>query len=434
MSEARNNVVKLNNIVNVQEFGAVGDGVADDTAAIQAAIDYVETLNGGIVQLDWGTFKITSTLNINSSLGVQLIGQGGDGVHDGGTGAFPATQISWFGTANGTMINIASPSGVANSRQYGSTISDIRLNCRSIAGIGLLVDSVRFAEFKRIFILRPTIAGVKTTTLGNANLGEATDTQRCVFDRIQVRTIDNASTQPAHGFWLTSHAPALSDSNTSLNLFSQCDLQMWGGSGGGYGLFIEDGDNNTFVNLRIFRVNTTVEAVRIVGNTYCDANHFWNLSAGGANSIVIRGTASGFPINPTKNSFWVVDVNNGTQYPTIDNGVEFIWQADDGPFVKLPAFQMAVGDSIASANAARAALSTASLRVANTSQSHIVLTDGTNVWVFRLTSTTCSIERVAGTAKFNLPDVTLLQINGQDVSLGAADSGGTGYKLLRIPN
>ena len=34
MSKARKNITKLNDVVSVTDFGAVGDGVTDDTAAI----------------------------------------------------------------------------------------------------------------------------------------------------------------------------------------------------------------------------------------------------------------------------------------------------------------------------------------------------------------------------------------------------------------
>lgn len=48
--------------INVRWFGAAGDNTTDDTAAIQAAIDAVEALNGGQVFFPRGTYKITDTL------------------------------------------------------------------------------------------------------------------------------------------------------------------------------------------------------------------------------------------------------------------------------------------------------------------------------------------------------------------------------------
>ena len=38
---------KLKDVVSVKDFGAVGDGVADDTAAIQAAVTYLTSIGGG---------------------------------------------------------------------------------------------------------------------------------------------------------------------------------------------------------------------------------------------------------------------------------------------------------------------------------------------------------------------------------------------------
>ena len=66
---------KLQDVVSVKDFGAVGDGVTDDTAAIQAAITAVGTSGGGTVYFPAGQYNITSGLTIAYSF-VQLKGDG----------------------------------------------------------------------------------------------------------------------------------------------------------------------------------------------------------------------------------------------------------------------------------------------------------------------------------------------------------------------
>ena len=59
--------------VNVKDFGAVGDGVTDDTAAIQAAIDYAGINGKGAVQFAASTYSVNQ---IDLKSDIHLIGVG----------------------------------------------------------------------------------------------------------------------------------------------------------------------------------------------------------------------------------------------------------------------------------------------------------------------------------------------------------------------
>jgi hypothetical protein len=52
--------------VDVTLFGAVGDGVADDTAAIQAAVNAVSSAIGGDVYFPSGSYKVSATITVPS--------------------------------------------------------------------------------------------------------------------------------------------------------------------------------------------------------------------------------------------------------------------------------------------------------------------------------------------------------------------------------
>ena len=67
-------------VFNVDAFGATGNGTTDDTASIQAAINYSLTQGCGRVFLNAGTYLITQTLLLggqSSAQGVSLVGPGG---------------------------------------------------------------------------------------------------------------------------------------------------------------------------------------------------------------------------------------------------------------------------------------------------------------------------------------------------------------------
>jgi len=66
--------------VSVKEFGAVGDGIADDTAPIQSAINSLAGTGGEVVFLPAGTYRVTNTLNLTPR--TSLTGTSGSTIMD----------------------------------------------------------------------------------------------------------------------------------------------------------------------------------------------------------------------------------------------------------------------------------------------------------------------------------------------------------------
>ena len=106
--------------VDVKKLGAVGDGVADDTGAIQKAFDGVR--NGSVFYLPAGTYRVTKTLRIKGPLiGVAVIGHGRD------------TTLRWDGEPGAALM---SDDGLACSRFVG-----IQFDGANKAAIGFHHDS-----------------------------------------------------------------------------------------------------------------------------------------------------------------------------------------------------------------------------------------------------------------------------------------------------
>ena len=131
----------LTRTINAIDFGIVGDGVTDDTLAIQSALDYAKD-NGGELFLPEGTYLISSTLYLN---GVTLRGN--------------VSNI--FVSGKGTIIKCATKDFKAVA-QGSTSVKDIQFNISNIiiedALVGLELNYVINSKYENIYVKNSDIA------------------------------------------------------------------------------------------------------------------------------------------------------------------------------------------------------------------------------------------------------------------------------------
>lgn len=87
-------------VFNVKRFGAVGDGVTDDTAAINLATSTASSAGGGIVYFPPGTYRVTKPPGVNASIRLS-------NAHDlVFLGDGEASRISMIGDAGGASWHL----------------------------------------------------------------------------------------------------------------------------------------------------------------------------------------------------------------------------------------------------------------------------------------------------------------------------------------
>jgi hypothetical protein len=129
-------LAQLGEMTSVKAFGAVGDGTNNDTAAIQAAIDYVYNNGGGTVYFPEGTYLVSSVVrNWTNPITVNLKGSGKR-----------STVLKKFGSDATPILDL---SGIASMLEPYSEISDMELDGNSVTS----VDGLRATNYGR-WVLR----------------------------------------------------------------------------------------------------------------------------------------------------------------------------------------------------------------------------------------------------------------------------------------
>lgn len=111
---------KLRDVISIKDFGAVGDGVADDTAAIQAALNACP--QGGGILIPHGTYKITDELIVDKAMRI-----------------YGESPGKWIDSRGGSIIK------QTNSAKNAFTL---RASLDQYAFIQFGLNSVDFADFR----------------------------------------------------------------------------------------------------------------------------------------------------------------------------------------------------------------------------------------------------------------------------------------------
>lgn len=63
---------------NALGYGLKGDGITDDTAALQALVTRVKNAGGGIIYFPKGTYILTGQINFGAGNAIHVVGEGRD--------------------------------------------------------------------------------------------------------------------------------------------------------------------------------------------------------------------------------------------------------------------------------------------------------------------------------------------------------------------
>jgi len=116
---------------------AAGDGVTDDTAALQALITYGEAHAGGWVYLPGGTYRITAPLvlcNPGPSGSYTSVLLRGDGPGSQAAPGQPGTTIVMAAAGQDCLLNVAAGTAAHPGQLYNCRVEDIYLSGHTTAG------------------------------------------------------------------------------------------------------------------------------------------------------------------------------------------------------------------------------------------------------------------------------------------------------------
>ncbi len=258
---------KLADAVSVRDFGAAGDGVADDTLAIQAALAAHRS-----VRLPPGTYRVTATIVVG--FGQVLEGAGDVSVLKAATDAVDLIELP---EGYATVRSLKTEGGGVAIRLRGrlgacvqNTLTDLTV---WDAGTGILLDGhvstdwpCYWNQIDRVLVARPRTHGVRLTKTG---AGDTPNANR--FHLLRVYSMGLPMT--GSGIWV--------ENGRFNNSFTDCEVNVWHEAHSCVRVGA-DTDKTLFVNLYTETIGAVTNVLLEAGSVNTAIVNLLSASAGAA--------------------------------------------------------------------------------------------------------------------------------------------------------
>jgi hypothetical protein len=297
---------RLQQFVTVKDFGAIGNGIADDTAAIQAAIDAVDI--GGTVYLFGGVFKTTQEILITKTISIV-----GEDARIGNV-VDPLSSKSCIITESATdAAGILVNNCVATFKNFvivnGPTTPSVRVDgIRCTGGNG----SLKIYDL----LVEGFLTGIRSTT-NYYNTIENTSIYACD----ECLRFDNCFNVNLVGLKLqTNNVPVFSAATHGIVLSNGSQVNMFGGAIENFGtsaVYLPDASGNVCLFGVYFESSSTASTSYVVR-----ANSFSNIIAIGCNVYMTQSERFITVEDGGSVGVRVYSRNNKIVYPTTTKTVD----------------------------------------------------------------------------------------------------------------
>lgn len=337
---------KLSDLISVKDFGAVGDGLTDDTIAIQNALAAHDN-----VLVPKGAYLISSTIRLNARQ--SIIGLGQNSILRANNNGFTVLELA---ANNITIQNLRIEGGAIGLKLSGVTAECTQNNMSDVqvigADIGIQIDGgddgnkpAYWNNFDRVLIEQPLTHGVHLTLSGAGDTPNANNFHA-------VRVYSKGALTSGSGFYVEHGGNANNFVNCEANVngaSAQACFRIGAGGSKTHLMNLYTESTNTVPNVRLDAGSSETSIINL--HAQSDGAAIYDLSGGAYDAI-----NAGYPEKNTMRKTAVSDLtatllrrdteyidSTGTHSLDLSHTTHIVNASNGGVTIELPNAANAVG-------------------------------------------------------------------------------------------